>query len=126
MATDGSASRRPRRFATVRLRTTLLAVVVVGVVLVVAAVGLVFALRRAMTESVETAAKLRADDIAAALNAGERPDVTVNEPDAMVVQVVDASGGVVLTSGQIVSDAPMVDPRDGTRREREVAIRDDG
>jgi signal transduction histidine kinase len=126
MVAEESPTRRRRRFATVRLRTTLLAVAVVGVVLVVAAAGLVLALRRAMTESVETAAELRADDIASALTSHERPDVTVAEPEAAVVQVVDDSGRVVLASDQIVSDTPIVDARPGTSRKHEVAIRDDG
>jgi signal transduction histidine kinase len=101
-------------------------VVVVGLVLVVAAAGLVLALRRAMTESIETAAELRARDIATALSSGERPDVTTSEPDSVIVQVVDVAGTVVLSSGQVVGDAPVVGGTPANGRRVKIEIRDDG
>jgi signal transduction histidine kinase len=118
-------ARGRRWFGTVRVRTTLLAVVVVGVVLVIASAALVFALRRAMTDGVESAAELRAEDIALALSAGEEPDLTASEPDSAIVQVIDAEGTVVLSSGQLVDDAPIVDQSAGSGRRVDVAIRDD-
>jgi signal transduction histidine kinase len=78
-----------------------------------------------MTDGVESAAELRAEDIALALSAGEEPDLTASEPDSAIVQVIDAEGTVVLSSGQLVDDAPIVDQSAGSGRRVDVAIRDD-
>ena len=60
-----------RRFATVRVRVTIAAVVVVGLALVLGGAVLVHVLRDSLTHDVETAARLRSRDIAASVKGAE-------------------------------------------------------
>ena len=62
-----------RLLKSVRVRTTVAAVVVVGVALVVGAIALVVTLRHTLTEEVRDAAELRADDLVRLLEAGTAP-----------------------------------------------------
>jgi signal transduction histidine kinase len=91
-----------RRFATVRVRITIAAVVVVGVALAIGGIWLVSAQRRSLTENVGTTAKLRSRDIALTIADGDFPGVlAVPRGDENLVQVVDASGNVVASSANI-------------------------
>jgi signal transduction histidine kinase len=91
-----------RRFATVRVRITLAAVLVVGVALAVGGIWLVSAQRHSLTENVGTTASLRARDIALTVADGDFPDVlAVPHGDENLVQVVNASGDVVASSANI-------------------------
>jgi len=91
-----------RRFATVRVRITLAAVLVVGIALAIGAAWLVSAQRHSLTENVGTTAKLRSRDIALTVADGDFPDVlAVPRGDENLVQVVDASGNVVASSANI-------------------------
>jgi signal transduction histidine kinase len=91
-----------RRLATVRVRVTLAAVLVVGVGLAIGGALLVNAQRDSLTENVETAARLRSRDIAATITDGAFPSVlAVPRGDENLVQVVDASGRVVAASANI-------------------------
>jgi signal transduction histidine kinase len=91
-----------RRLATVRVRITLAAVLVVGIALAVGGAWLVSAQRSSLTESVETAADLRARDIALTVADGDFPHVlAVPHGDENLVQVVDSSGRVVAASANI-------------------------
>jgi signal transduction histidine kinase len=115
---------RRRRHRGVRARTTLAAVAVVGIVLVIASAALVIALRRATTNSVRTTAELRADDIATALRSGESPTLTGID-DELVVQVVGPDGRLVASSPNVVADEAVVDLASGDSARATVDVRDD-
>lgn len=111
------AGDRRGRLGTVRVRTTAGATVVVGVALLVGAVVLVVVLRRNLVDNVETAARLRADDVVALLEAGTTPDaLAVDDEEASLVQVLDASGRVVAASGNIQGEEPIADLPAGSAR----------
>lgn len=111
------AGDRRRRLGAVRVRTTAGATVVVGVALLVGAVVLVVVLRRNLVDNVETAARLRADDVVAVLEAGSTPDaLAVDNEEASLVQVLDARGRVVAASGNIGGEGPIADLRPGSAR----------
>jgi len=94
-----------RRWATVRVRVTLGAVVVVGVCLAAGGAVLVRAHRASLTEDVETAARLRSRDIAATITDGTFPKVlAVPRGEGNLVQVVDAAGRVVAASANLEGD----------------------
>jgi signal transduction histidine kinase len=111
----GTAVRGMRAaFGTVRVRTTVLAVLVVGVALLVGAVALVVATRHILTNEVRDAARLRAADVAAALESGTAPGALglsgmLGGPgdDDVLVQVLDA-GGTVVASSPNVRGAPPI------------------
>lgn len=111
------AGERRRRFGTVRIRTTAGAVVVVSVALLIGAVALVIVLRHNLVDNVDTAARLRADDVVALLEAGTTPDaLAVDDEEASLVQVLDADGRVVAASGNIEGEAPITDLRPESSR----------
>jgi signal transduction histidine kinase len=90
------------RIATVRVRITLAAVLVVGAALAAGGAWLVNAHRHSLSANVETAARLRSRDIAATVNDGDFPDVlAVPRGDGNLVQVVDANGRVVAASANL-------------------------
>jgi signal transduction histidine kinase len=94
------------RWATVRVRVTLAAVVVVGVCLAAGGAWLVKAHRASLTQNVETAARLRSRDIAATVTDGGFPKVlSVPRGDENLVQVVDENGRVVAASANIQGEA---------------------
>lgn len=113
----------------VRVRTTLLAVAVVGLALVVAAVTLVLLVRRSTLSEIEIAAELRAGDIAAIIEAGAQPDeltLGVADDEDAVVQVVDARGVVVAASPNVSGHPPLADLEDGeSTRLDETPVEDD-
>lgn len=86
----------------VRVRTTLTAVAIVGVALVLGGFGLVATLHRSMSQQLRTTAQLRAEDVAKAIEAGRVPkDLADNDEDELFVQVIDADGRVVGASDNI-------------------------
>ena len=94
------------RFATVRVRVTLAAVMVVGVALAAGGALLVQAHRDSLTQNIETAARLRSRDIASTITDGAFPSkLAVPHGDENLVQVVDASGAVVAASTNIDGEA---------------------
>jgi signal transduction histidine kinase len=94
-----------RRFSTVRVRITAAAVLVVGLALAVGAAWLVSAHRDSLTQNVETAARLRSRDIAAAIDDGEFPDtLAVPRGEDNLIQVVDTGGRVVAASANVHGD----------------------
>jgi signal transduction histidine kinase len=106
-----------RRLDTVRVRTAAGATAVVGVALVVGAVVLVGVLRRNLVDSVETAARLRADDVVALLEAGTAPGaLSVDGEEASLVQVLGPDGRVVAASGNVAGEAPIASLRPGSSR----------
>jgi signal transduction histidine kinase len=88
-----------RRLAGIRSRTSLGAVFVVGLGLVLGSALMVQAQRRALIGDIETAAALRANDLAASLGEGTLPaDLLVPQTDESLVQVVDGSGRVIAST----------------------------
>jgi len=94
------------RFATVRVRITAAAVLVVGAALVVGAYWLVNAHRDSLTTTFETTERLRSQDIASTIRDGNFPSkLAVPRGDENLVQVVDQHGNVVAASTNIPGDA---------------------
>lgn len=87
---------------TVRVRTTLAAVLVVGIALLVAAVAMVVTLRSSLQRDVEATARLRAQDVATALeNGAASGGPTLGDADDSFVQIVDSSGTVIRSSPKV-------------------------
>lgn len=122
------AGERRRRLGTVRVRTTAGATFVVGVALLVGAVVLVGVLRRNLVDNVDTAARLRADDVVALLEGGATPeDLAVDDEEASLVQVLDPAGRVVAASGNVEGEDPIADLEPGSSRTLgRLPIDDDG
>jgi signal transduction histidine kinase len=94
-----------RRVATVRVRTTLAATVVVGLALAIGGASLVLLLRRSQMSSLQSAATVRATEIAGLAKAGRLPrPIPARPDDSSLVQVVDAAGQVVAASENIVGE----------------------
>ena len=89
-----------------RVRTTCAAVVVVGLAMGVGAVLLLVLFRESLTGQVETAARLRAAEIARVLQAGS-PVRALGSPEDLLVQLVD-DDGTVLDSSPAVEGRPVL------------------
>lgn len=90
----------------VRLRITLAVGVAFAVALTCAAAFLVARQRIALTNDLETTARLRADDLVAALNSGSLPSsIAIPLEDGSFVQIVDSAGSVVRSSHNIQGEA---------------------
>ncbi|HKA70005.1 MAG TPA: HAMP domain-containing sensor histidine kinase [Actinomycetes bacterium] len=97
-----AASRRPRLGGSVRVRTTTGAVVVVGLALLVGAIGLVVALRQALVTEVRAGAESQAGAVAAAVAAGTDPvALTSGIGEEQLVQVLDPQGRVVASTANL-------------------------
>lgn len=85
-----------------RARTTTAACTVVGVALVVGAVGMLLLLRRTLVSNIDDAAAARAADIAAQAAQGPLPAIlAVRGGEDALVQVVDSRGVVVASSANL-------------------------
>jgi signal transduction histidine kinase len=85
---------------TVRLRTTVTALLVVGTSLVITAAALLLLLHRSMERNVDAQARLRLSDVAALAERGELPPTLAGADDGTVAQVV--AGGRVLAQSPII------------------------
>jgi signal transduction histidine kinase len=93
------------RFATVRVRITAAAVIIVGAALVAGAFWLVRAHRDTLTANFETTERLRSQDIASTIADGNFPEVlAAPKGDENLVQVVDPQGDVVASSKNIAGE----------------------
>ncbi|MFZ6005284.1 MAG: ATP-binding protein [Actinomycetota bacterium] len=114
MAASGG---RSHSWRTMRVRTTVAASVVVGMALLVGGLGLLAVLKESLEDNVETSARLRADDVAALIGSGLSPeDLSVEDPpddDISAVQVVDASGRVLVASANMSGEPAVADLADG-------------
>lgn len=109
-----------------RVRTTAGAVAVVTVALVVGTVVLLAALRDRLTDEVRATARQRAEDVAGVLEAGTPPGTLgAAADDDALVQVLDASGGVVAASANVEGDPPVAALRPGESRRVRVPVDDD-
>jgi signal transduction histidine kinase len=108
-----AADRSRRPWATVRVRTTLAAVVVVGLALAAGGLVLVAVLRESLTHDLRTAALLRGQDVAAVLGSGGAGSgspglgtgrvgpLAVGEADELFIQVLDEGERVVAASPNV-------------------------
>jgi signal transduction histidine kinase len=97
------------RGATVRLRTTLAAVTVVAVALVLAGGLLVVLLERSLRAGVDASARLEAQAVVAAAGAGRlATSFPAAGNDTAFVQVVDPQGHVIDASTNVVDEAVLV------------------
>lgn len=111
------ADRRRFRVATVRVRTTVGATVIVGLALVIGSVVLIGGLRGSLRDNVETAAELRAEDVTSLIEGGgELGELAVDDEDDSLVQVLDRSGEVVASSANINGEGPIAAMRAGESR----------
>jgi signal transduction histidine kinase len=101
---------RPReRAGSVRVRTTALAVLVVGVALLIGSVLMVSLLRRSLTDNVRTAALVRAETVADFLRSSASGDpISVGDKEEEFVQAVDAQGQVVASSANVSGQSPVL------------------
>lgn len=104
MATDPprrSVSRRGS-LGTLRVRTTAAAVTVVGVALLVVALGIVLFLRHSLAATVETSALHQAQAVADSLRSDHPLDeLLVGDDEEEFVQILDAAGAVVASSDNL-------------------------
>src|SRR5688572_16369387 len=103
MAADDRPRRRLRAVGgSIRWRVTLAAVVVVGLALAAGATGMITLLHRAHEDNVRTAARLRANEIAAVIETGQTPGtLAVEDDEDVLIQVLDSSGTVVASSPNV-------------------------
>jgi signal transduction histidine kinase len=97
-----------RRTGSVRVRTTIAAVVVVAVTLTISAIALSALLRRSMVRNLETSVELRSADVATLVRTGQFPEEIPeprDEEDRALVQVVDETGRVVASSPDLQDEA---------------------
>jgi signal transduction histidine kinase len=107
----------------VRLRTTVAAAVVVGVALAVGAVVLVAVLRAALTGELAATARLRATEVADALESGTPPDrLAVGDAEDLLVQVLDERGEVVRSSPNVAGRPAVARLRPGASAKVAVPI----
>lgn len=110
---------------TVRVRTTAAAMLVVGVAMVLGGLVLVATLRDALTDDVRAATRLRAEEIAAAIEAGGMPALAVGEADEQLIQVLGPDGEVVAASENVDGLAPLIVLAPGTSTRFDPPIGDD-
>lgn len=109
-----AAARPARPAGGVRLRTTLVATVVVGAAMAVGAIVLVVLLRDTLTREVRTGGELRAAELAVVLASGVRPGaVPLNDADGQWVQVTGPGGLVVAASTEVRGLALLARPQPG-------------
>jgi signal transduction histidine kinase len=120
------AGSRPGRvrgwLGTVRVRTTLGAVVVAGLAMAVGALVLVAVLRDTLTREVGVAARLRAQDVASVLasDATGRGSLAVDDPEEWIIQVLGPDGRVVQASTEAQGLPPVARLAPGGSAEVEV------
>ncbi|MGH2774083.1 MAG: sensor histidine kinase [Actinomycetota bacterium] len=108
-----------------RVRTTMGAVVVVGVALAIASAAMLVILRQSLTENVESTVLQRAEAVASFISSGAFGDATRATDDDEFIQVLDDRGRVVLASAE-AGDRPIVnDLGRGESREVDVSFDDD-
>ena len=104
-----------RRLASVRVRTTIGATLVVALALTMAGIAIAMILRDTMLGNVDASLRLRGSDIGAIIESGTLPDAVAIEGDEdAFVQIVDADGNVVAASSNIDGEPELTDRTPGT------------
>ena len=117
----------PRAIAgSVRVRTTVAALAVVSIALIVVATGLLAFLERGLERDVARAARLRAQTIAATLDSGTDPsELALRDEDDAFVQVI-SDGEVVAASPRLAGQPIVVDENiEGEAIVEDIPIEDD-
>ena len=128
--TANPPERRPRWawLRSVRVRTTAMATLVVGVTLLVGGVALVVGLRAALTDPVERSTRRQAEAAAEVLANGGAPGLLAEDDEDTVAQVLDRGGRVVAASPGLAGEARreplMDDPAAGSQATVEVPGRE--
>ena len=100
-----------RRLASLRVRTTLAATLVVGVASLITGLILLQLLRGTMTHNIDAVANARASDVAALVRSGNLPDpIPTPFEEGSLVQVLDSAGHVVASSSNVQGESPIVNP----------------
>jgi signal transduction histidine kinase len=121
------ASRLRESAGTVRVRTTAVATAVVGLALLIGGITLVVAMRETLTDVVRSAARVRATDTAAALEAGTDPSFVdeADEDDDLFIQIIDDEGEVVASSPLVTGEAAVADLEPGASARVSIPADDD-
>lgn len=99
MSAPPPSNRLLARVGTVRVRTTVAAVVIVGAALLAGGVALVVAVRHTLTNDARAVATSRAGDVVAALRSGAAPyQLAVGTQDDVLIQILDAREMVVAST----------------------------
>ena len=101
--------RRLTQRLTLRTRATLLATLIAGVTLTVAAVALVLTLESRLTNAADDLSRSRASDLLELAESGALPDTLTNVGDDGFAQVVTADGAVVASSANVEGKPPVTD-----------------
>jgi signal transduction histidine kinase len=113
----------------VRVRTTVAATALVGLALLGGGIALVWAMRDALTDEVRSAAQVRADDTAAALEAGTDPSFVAagldQDDDDAFIQILDRDRAVVAASPLVAGDPAVAGLDPGQSAEVTVPAEDD-
>ena len=126
MAADGPLERMWDQRRSVRVRTTLLAVVVVGVTLIVTGVVVVRWLDRSLTQSVERSALISADHVADFLDSsGTVGNLPGDNEEDEYVQLLDTDGNVVDASQNVEGFPAFATPEPGDTERVLVRIEED-
>ena len=106
------SGRRFRLSGSVRLRITLLATLVVGATLGLAAVVLVSLQREALTDNLDAVIVTRVANVEDLLRRGQPPsELSAGDEELLFIQVVDASQTVISSSPNVRGLPPIVDLR---------------
>jgi signal transduction histidine kinase len=97
------------RLTTIRVRQTLVALLVVGVAVLLGGALVVALVRRDLVASAERQARQRAEETAALLRLGPLPaELPAAGEDQVIVQVVDAQGRVLSASADLRGEGPLL------------------
>jgi signal transduction histidine kinase len=117
---------RLSRRGSVRVRTTAVAVAVVGVILLVAGVALVAGLHALLVREVRAAAATHAAEAAGVLAAGGDPTAALAGDDDVLVQVLGGTGEVLAATPNAAGRPALAHLAPGDAREIAVPFDDDG
>ena len=110
----------------VRLRTTLVAMLVVAAALLIGAVAFIGVVERSLTAEVLTSVQTRAADLAALVESGAPLDRLVNErADDEFIQVVSEDGTVVAASAGLRDEPPVIRLQSGEWAATDVPFDDE-
>ncbi|MGH9111086.1 MAG: sensor histidine kinase [Acidimicrobiales bacterium] len=114
---------------TVRVRTTVVAAVVTGLALLIGGIALVVVMRNVLKDSVRDAARVRATDTAAALEAGTPPSFVAvdqaDDDDELFIQIVAADGEVAASSPLVAGEPAVAQLEPGASAEVSIPAEDD-
>ena len=109
----------------VRVRTTAMAVTVVGVTLLLGAVALVLSLDAALERELRASAAVQASETARTLDSGGDPVAGMAGDDDRALQVLGPAGEVAAATPNLAGEPPMARLTPGETREVDVPFDDD-